>query len=399
MRVSWCESFLAGQPMASSVTPRIALFLRTLGGGGAERAHINLARGLVDLGFQVDLVLSSGQDLGLWEIPPGVRVVDFKDPKVSASLPHLIRYLRQERPAALIPTLHYAIEVAIVAKLLARVPTKVLVPEQNNPAKDVMSEQKPYRRLLIPIFMRVLYPFADAVVGVSHGVATGLAQLSGLPLERIQVIFNPAIFPGLQEKAQEPIDHPWFKPGEHPVILGVGRLQEQKDFPTLIRAFAKVRQACPSRLVILGYGPDRPQLEALVQELGITEDVDMSSGFVKNPFPYMKKASVFVLSSAWEGMSNVIIEALAVGTQVVSTNCKSGPAEILDHGKYGALVPVGDSDGLADAILDVLNGHFKPVDSAWLNQFTLKAITQQYLELLDIPVTECSTKLNNKENP
>jgi len=375
----------------SEIPPRIALFLRTLGGGGAERAHLNLARGLIDLGFQVDLILSSGQDREIWEIPPGVRVVDFKDSRVSASLFNLIRYLRQERPVALIPTLHYAIEVAIVAKLLARVPTKILVPEQNNPARDVMSEEKPHRRLLIPLFMRVLYPFADAVVGVSHGVATGLAQLSGLPLERIRVIFNPVIFPGLQEKAQEPIDHPWFKPGERPVILGVGRLQEQKDFPTLIRAFAKVRQTCPSRLVILGYGPDRPQLEALVQELGLTEDVDMSSGFVKNPFPYMKKTSVFVLSSAWEGMANVIVEALAVGTQVVSTNCESGPAEILNNGKYGHLVPVGDSKALAEEILQVLAGKTMQIDSNWLDQFTLQASTRHYLDALDIHVKELGT--------
>lgn len=366
----------------SKITPRIALFLRTLGGGGAERAHINLARGLIDVGIEVDLVLSAGQGLELWEIPPEVRVIDLKAPRVSASLPSLIRYLRQEQPVALIPTLHYAIEIAILAKYFAGVSTKVLVPEQNNLSREVKYHEKKLHRRLIPLFVRVLYPFADAIVGVSQGVAKDIAQLAGLPLERIRVIYNPA-FPELQEKSQEPIDHPWFMPGEPPVIISVGRLEDQKDFPTLIRAFARVREVYRSRLMILGWGPDRPQLEALVKELGLTEDVEMP-GFVKNPFPYMKKAAVFALSSRWEGMPNVIIEALTIGTPVVSTNCESGPTEILDNNKYGELVPVGDSKSLADALLKVLLGNIKSVSPDWLDQFRLKYVTQQYLQALGI---------------
>lgn len=366
----------------SKTTLRIALFLRTLGGGGAERAHINLARGLIDAGIEVDLVLSAGEGLELWDIPPEVRIIDLKAPRVSASLPSSIRYLRQEKPVAIIPTLHYAIEVAIVAKYLAGVNTKVLVPEQNNLSREVKYHEKKFHRRLIPWFVRGLYPFADAIVGVSQGVAKDLAQLTGLPLERIHVIYNPAV-PELLEKAQEPIEHPWFVPGSPPVILSVGRLEDQKDYPTLIRAFAKVRAVCNARLMILGWGPDRPELEALVAELGLTADVEMP-GFVKNPFPYMKQAAVFALSSRWEGMPNVIIEALTIGTPVVSTNCESGPTEILDGGKYGELVPVGDSQALANAILKVLSGDVKSVSSDCLNRFNLKSVTQQYLQALEI---------------
>jgi glycosyltransferase involved in cell wall biosynthesis len=366
----------------STITPRIALFLRTLGGGGAERAHINLARGMIDAGIEVDLVLSNGEGLDLWEIPPEVRIIDFKAPRVSASLPSLIRYLRQEQPVAIIPTLHYAIEIAIVAKYLAGVDTKVLVPEQNNLSREVKYHEKKFHRRLIPWFVRGLYPFADAIVGVSQGVAKDLAQLTGLPVERIRVIYNPAV-PELLEKAQASIDHPWFMPGAPPVILSVGRLEDQKDYPTLIRAFAKVRAVCNARLMILGWGPDRSELEALVAELGLTDDVEMP-GFVKNPFPYMKKAAVFALSSRWEGMPNVIIEALTIGTPVVSTNCESGPTEILEDGKYGELVPVGDSQSLADALLKVLSGNIKSVSSDCLNQFSLKSVTQQYLQALEV---------------
>ncbi|OYQ63090.1 glycosyl transferase [Pseudanabaena sp. SR411] len=370
----------------SKITPRIALFLRTLGGGGAERAHINLARGLIEAGIAVDLVLSAGEGLELWEIPSEVRVIDLKAARVSASLPSLIRYLRQEQPVAIIPTLHYAIEVAIVAKYLAGVSTKVLVPEQNNLSREVKYHEKGSRQRLIPLAVRFLYPLADCLVGVSRGVAEDLAQITGLSLERINVIYNPA-FPELQEKAQEPIDHPWFMPGSPPVIISVGRLEDQKDYPTLIKAFAKVRAVCNARLMILGWGPDQSKLGALVAELSLTEHVEMP-GFVKNPFPYMKKAAVFALSSRWEGMPNVIIEALTIGTPVVSTNCESGPTEILNDGTYGELVPVGDSQSLADALLKVLSGNIKSVSPDWLDQFSLKLITQQYLNVLQIGLSE-----------
>lgn len=375
-------------------TPRVAFFLRTLGGGGAERILLNLSRGCVEQGLEVDLVLSAGEGLDLWEIPAGVRVVDLQAPRVSASIPSLIRYLQREQPAAIVPSLHYANEVALLAKYLARVPTKVLIPEHNVLSTEVKQHEKSFSRKLIPLIVRSMYPFADAIVAVSHGVAADLAQVTGLPKERIQVIYNPVIFPNLYEKAQEPVEHPWFKPEEPPVILGVGRLEDQKDFPTLIRAFAQVRQVRPARLVILGWGPDRPQLEALIRELGVEQDVDLP-GFVDNPFAYMAKAAVFALSSAWEGLPTVLIEAMAVGTPVVSTNCKSGPAEILQNGQYGTLIPVGDSKALATAILEVLDGRSKFVSPQWLDQFTLQSSTQKYLDLLDISYSSSHDEVRN----
>jgi len=362
---------------------RIALFLRTLGGGGAERVLLNLASGFIQHGLDVDLVVSAGEGLDLWTIPDGVRVIDLNAPRLSASLSALIQYLRRERPHALIPSLHYANEVALVAKYLSGVPTKVLIPEHNFLSRELKSHERGSRKWLIPLAMRWLYPLADAVVAVSQGVATDLEMLTGLPSDRIHTIYNPVILPDLQERAQAPLDHPWFKSGEPPVILGVGRLEPQKDFPTLIRAFAQVRKIRPARLVILGWGPDRPQLEALVEELKLGDDVWMP-GFVNNPFAYMARASVFVLSSAWEGMSNVLVEAMAVGTPVVSTNCQSGPAEVLKDDKYGALVPVGDSVAMANAMLNALKDPGKPVDSQWLEQFTLMAATRRYLNALNI---------------
>ncbi len=356
---------------------RIALFLGYLGGGGADQVMLNLARGLVDRNFEVDLVLGHAWGPHLWKIPSQVRVVDLKAPQVIPSVFALAEYLRREQPTVLLSALHYANEVAIWAKRLSGASTPIIVAEHNT-LSQAISNQKGIRKRLIPFFVKHFYPWADKVVTVSHGAAADLAAIGGFPQERVQVIYNPVITPELLEMSREPVEHPWFKPGEPPVILGVGKLEAQKDFPTLIRAFAQVRQLRPCRLVILGWGPDRPQLESLVKELGVQDDVDLP-GYIENPYAYMRRAAVFALSSAWEGLPTVLIEAMAVGIPVVSTDCKSGPEEILDHGNYGILTSVGDSSALAEAVLAVLSGKVQAVDPSWLEQFTLESATQQYL--------------------
>ncbi len=209
-------------------------------------------------------------------------------------------------------------------------------------------------------------------------------QVTGIPLSRIQVIYNPVITPELLEKSKQPLDHPWFKQGEPPVILAVGRLHQVKDFSNLIRAFAMVRQLQPARLMILGTGAEEKQLKALISELGVEQDV-MLPGFVNNPYAYIIASSVVVLSSLSESFSNVIIEAIALGTPVISTDCPSSPREILANGKYGELVPVGDSQAMAEAIKRVLAGNIKSVDAAWLEQFSVATATQKYLNLFSYP--------------
>lgn len=363
----------------ASTNPRIALFLGNFGGGGIERVTAQLSHYLVNMGVRIDLVLINVDSAHLWQMPSETRIIDLKSSGLFKSLPKLVQYLRQERPAVLLATDHYANEVAILARLIARVPTHTIVAEHNQLSRTAKNSTKLKDRLA-PLFTKFLYPFADAIVAVSHGVAKDLAQIASLPLEKIETIYNPVIHSQIFVKAQEPLEHPWFAPGELPVILGVGKLEKQKDFPSLIRAFAKVRQSKPSRLVILGWGPDRPKLEALIQELGLEDFVDLP-GHVNNPYMYMARSTVFVLSSAWEGLGNVLIEAMALGIPVVSTNCESGPAEILAGGKYGYLTPVGDSEALADGILQVLAGNPKPIDPTWLNQFGTEAANEKYLKI------------------
>ena len=303
----------------------IALFLPSLRGGGAERVMINLARGFSEQGLKVDLILAKAEGPYLSQVPPEVRVIDLHSDRVLRSLPELVRYLRRERPKAILSALDHANVVTIWARKLSRVPCRVVVSVHSTLSRAIAHDAD-LRRRLMPNLIGIFYPWADEIVVVSGGVADDLTKTTGLQRERIQVIYNPVVTPDVFEKARESLGHPWFAPGEPPVILSVGRLTKAKDYPTLIRAFARVRREHPARLMILGEGEERPKLEALIRELDLEEDVSLP-GFVDNPYAYMARSAVFVLSSAWEGFGNVLVEAMAVGTPVVSTDCPSGPRD------------------------------------------------------------------------
>jgi glycosyltransferase involved in cell wall biosynthesis len=362
---------------------KIALFIPTMGGGGMERAMLNLARGLIARGQQVDLVLMKARGEFLPEMPSEVRIVDLGTGRALTSPPALMRYLRQEHPDMLLAVSETANLVALGACLLTRqLATKLVLCAQTSPSRFGHTPDLPKERLY-PLLARRFYPRADAVVGVSEGVRQDLIEYIGLPPEQVHTIHNPIVTPELTTLMGEPVVHPWFDHDQPPVILGVGRLVAVKDFPTLIRAFALVRQRRPARLVILGEGEDRPQLEALAVELDIPEVVDLP-GFASNPFAYMAKAAGFVLSSRNEGLPGVLIQALACGCPVASTDCRSGPREILRDGDYGPLVPVGDSHALAVAIDQLLDN---PIDAERLQaraaDFSIERVTERYLTLFD----------------
>lgn len=359
--------------------PFITLFLPSLHGGGAERVMVNLARGFAERGLQVDLVLARAEGPYLSEVPESVHVVDLGSRRVLYSLPGLVRYLRKERPDAMLSTLRHANIIAILARRIAGVPARLVVREAAT-LRENMRSAPTLKERLMPALMRMLYQRADCVIANSQGVAEDLINFIGLPADMVKVIYNPVITPELFAKAEDPLDHPWFQPGEPPVILGVGRLTKAKDFPTLIRAFALVREERPARLMILGEGEERSALESLVQELGLEEDVELP-GFVDNPYKYMKRAGVFVLSSRWEGFGNVLVEAMALGTPVVSTDCPSGPSEILEGGKWGRLVAVGDVQKLAVSILEAMD-EAKRDYSQRLSQLSLSSIVDRYAEVL-----------------
>ncbi|HOR00742.1 MAG TPA: glycosyltransferase [Anaerolineae bacterium] len=348
--------------------------------GGAERSMLKLAGGIADRGFAVDLVLAHATGPLLGEVPATVHLVDLGARRVLASLPGLVSYLRRERPAALLSVLH-ANMVALWARRLAGVPTRIAVSERNTLSREAGHYASDLRLRLMPRLARRCYPWADAIVAVSQGVADDLAQAARLPRECIRVIYNPIVTPQFVAKLHEPLEHPWFDMGEPPVIVAVGRLTAQKDWPLLIRCFARLRWGRAVRLLILGEGEERPGLEALVRQLGVAHDVAMP-GFVANPYPYMARAATFVLSSRWEGLPGVLIEALCCGVPLVATDCPSGPREILEGGRHGRLVPVGDEEELTLAMAAALDGDVPPPAEGSWRRFELETVVDQYLHVL-----------------
>lgn len=360
---------------------RVAIFLSSLGGGGAQRSMLRLAGGIAERGHRVDLVVVRAEGHYGGEVAHPVRVVDLGARRALLALPRLAAYLRRERPAALLSSLDYVNIVALWSRRLAGVATRLVVNEQNTLSVAVANTASRRTRWM-PGLVGRFYPWADGIVAVSEGVADDLARATGLPRERIDVIYNPVVTPQLEAMAKEPLEHPWFRRGEPPVIAALGRLVPQKDFGHLIRAFARLRRAGrEARLLILGEGPERASLEALVRESGVVRDVALP-GWIVNPYPHLVRSSLFVLSSRWEGLPTVLIEALFCGLPVVSTDCPSGPREILADGKHGVLVPVGDVDALARAMEGVLAAAVeRPGRESWL-PFAQDVVVDRYLHRL-----------------
>jgi glycosyltransferase involved in cell wall biosynthesis len=366
----------------------LSLYATPVAGNGLDRVILNLAKTISELGFRVDVVVpevSIQHQKFLGTLPPEVRTIDLGIPfSKTIFLPKILKlkqYLEKEKPSILLANGDY-VGVSNLAKFGARSQVKIIHAVHISISHyfnnfDYDSRFKARIRLLL---LKQFYSRSDGLIAVSNGVASDLSHVSGISLEKIQVIYNPVVTSDILLKAQEPVAHPWFAPGELPIILGAGRLMYQKDFSTLIRAFAKVRQQRPCRLVIIGKETShKAELDALIHELDVAEDVWLG-GFADNPYAYMAKASVFVMSSRYEGFGNVLVEAMATGTPVVSTDCESGPAEILEYGKYGHLVPVGDENKLSEAILATLDN---PLDPHVLQQrsqdFTAETIAQEYL--------------------
>ena len=327
----------------------VAFLLRDLGEGGAERSSLRLAKGLARDGMAVTLFLLKKKGPMLAEVEKGVEVVDLGN-----SFLRLLARLRSGRIDFLLPI--YTSMSALLAKVILRAPWHVVLSQRNMFTMD----RGPIQTRLRFLRSRLLFPFASACVCISQGVADEMRTLGLIGEEKIHVIYNPVITDKLLSDMEEPAKHSWFDEGAPPVILGVGRLGDQKDFSTMIRAFALLASRYPNlRLLILGEGKERPMLEKLVREKNLTGRVSLP-GYAPNPYPCMKRAALFVLTSRFEGFGNVVAEALACGCTVVSADCKSGPAEILDSGKYGYLARVGDAEDVARAMEEALSHPLPP---------------------------------------
>ena len=373
---------------------RVAFVVPALYGNGAERSILRIAGGMIERGHEVDLVLLRPVIDLPDEIPRSARLVLMEDSvKAGAEnvpmealtaqthsilrfhsklrLPNCIRmlmamglhplvlpsvsifreaqfvanYVREEAPDCIVPILPKGKVATLLAKSLpGSFPTTVA---------SVRNDLRFRRRREIQRYRRLL-PHSDHVIAISHGVRSSVVQIAEIPARRVTSIYNPVVSPHIMELANRPPQHTWLSNDGPPIILGVGRLVKQKDFPTLLKAFQLVSNVRSVRLIILGEGRQRARLQKLVEKLGLDGRVSLP-GYVNNPYAFMARASVFVLSSKFEGLGNVLVEALACGCPCVSTNCLSGPAEILADGQIGPLVPVGDHVALADAIESMLD--------------------------------------------
>ena len=367
----------------------IAFAIPSLMGGGAEPVVMRLASGLATRGHRVDVVMHSAR-IGYSEfLPSSVRlfVLDGDSDQAMRTLPAEFRgnfrplddtpstragrwrvgakiinmyryhprailflgdvrrviamrsYIRQEMPDCILPSLSKSkVGTLLAARLVADSPTIVPI---------VHSSMKPYLKARAKY--QFLFPHADHLVAVSQGLARNVASVPGVHESKVSSIYNPMHSDDMAEDALKPPDHPWMNDGGPPVVLAVGRLSSLKDFPTLLRAFRRLSDRRPLRLLILGDGRQRKKLENMIHKLNMSDKVSLP-GRVNDPLSYMARAAVLALSSLREGLPNVLIEALACGCPVVSTDCPYGPGEILERGKWGELVPVGKDDELANAI-------------------------------------------------
>lgn len=329
----------------------IVLFISRYGAGGVERMLINTARALAERELGVAMVLTSAEGPYLDELPPATRRIVIEGDPVAG----LGRVLAEHEPAVAISAKLDDDRILADARDRAEARTRILF-RVGNPLGHRLSARRlnPLGRWLKLRELRRLYRRADGFIAVSHGIKSDLQRWLALPAERIRVLPNPVITPEFHQRASRDPGHRWLQPDAPPVILGVGGLRSQKDFATLLRAFARVRCKRACRLIILGEGRQRRRLRKLAGRLGVDQDFDLP-GWSAESHAYMARAAVFALSSRWEGTANVIIEAAALGTPIVATDCRYGPREVLQDGRYGELVPPRDPDALAAGLLRMLD--------------------------------------------
>lgn len=353
--------------------PKLAVLISFSGSGGVEASFVNLLAEFVNYPIEIDLLLIKEQGPFVDSIPKQLNRTKFKASSAILCIPELTTYLKNNHPDALLVAKDRAARAAIIAKKLSGSKTPITVSLGTNLSASFQNKSK-LQRWFRTAPMQMFYKHVNKVIGVSQGVCDDLVKVAQIPSTKTITIDNPVITPKMLELAQQPLDFQWLKDSRYKVIIGVGRLGEQKDFKTLINAFSIGYKTHPGlRLVILGEGKYRQQLELQVAALQISESVYFA-GFVENPFKWIGKADVFALSSRWEGSGNVLTEAMALGIPVVSTDCPSGPSKMLQGGKLGTLVPIGDHVALSKAIIDTLNNALPPntlkngVKSYWASE-------------------------------
>lgn len=307
---------------------KVALFITSLRAGGGEKAMVELATAFVDYGYDVDLVVMKAEGALLSQVDRRVKLVDLEVGRIITTLPKLLVYLKKEEPRVIMSVDEYSHLISIIAVKISGKNIRVVLRIGNIYSELFKRYQKLRDKFLIPFLIKYLYKKADAIIANSKGVANDIFNITNIPEEKISIIYNPKNINKIESLMNVSVSHEWFNDKKLPIILGVGRLREQKNFSLLIRVFSRLQKKIPSRLVILGVGREESKLRALVKEFNISDSVYFA-GYVENPYAYMSKADIFAFPSLWEGMPNSLIEALICGLPSVSSDCDSGPREVL----------------------------------------------------------------------
>jgi glycosyltransferase involved in cell wall biosynthesis len=369
----------------TETVPQVGFLIQDLEYGGVERCFLNLARGFVSHGVGARLYTVSDRPGALRKLDPRVKLIRLRAFSRRQRVWELATELTHLPPRFLLAAKDEDCDLALEVRSHTRPVIPVaLVASLNFTAELDGRGANPWQRWRRYRLLRSLYGRADRIFCVSRGVAQDLARILACDPTAFEVLPNPVVTPELADRSAQPLGHPWFAPGQPPVVLGVGRLSRIKNFSLLVRAFARVRGETALRLMVLGEGKQRGELERLAARLKVKEDLALP-GHVENPYGYMHKASLFVLSSLWEGFGNVVVEALACGTPVVATDCPSGPAEILEDGRYGLLVPNNDELALAAAMLQCLRSPLpKAMFKEAVRPYTLENSSRAYLRALGL---------------
>jgi glycosyltransferase involved in cell wall biosynthesis len=355
------------------MSKRIAIFLPSLSGGGAEKVMLALAESFISHNLDCDIVIAISEGEFIDSIPYGVRLVKLNKRKTTAAIFALARYLRRERPAVLLSTVFTANVTALLAGIISFSGIRLVTCEASPTDWDVLASSW-WRTLSNKLVTRILYRHADATIAVSNGVRDSLLRDRLVTPSRIHVIPNPV--PAMVPPAVR------VRNSTIPTVLSCGRLEPQKDHATLLRAFGLLRKRMDARLLVLGAGSLRESLEELARNLGVASDV-FFAGFDPSPYVYMRDAAVFVHTARYEGFGVVLLEALACGCPVIATDCPGGIRDVLANGRYGALIPVGDDAALAEAMESVLTGKLTfPDPKEHLKKFELGTIADAYITLL-----------------
>jgi len=368
--------------MTTDAAHHIAVLVPSLRGGGAERVAVDLSNHFAMCGARVDLLLVRNEGPYAGALRKEVNIVDFDKDRATRCLLPLRRYLRAERPQVMLSFLNHINILAVIAKRLSRVDTRLIVSERNSLVRFREGGLNRVLRSLTALF----YPMADGIVAVSQEMKLELSRDLGLPDKRIVAIPNPVDTEMIAGLSRHVPSHPWLHDREKPVILAMGRLVAQKNFPVLLRAFHRVWRSHGAKLLVLGEGPLRAKLESQVVDLGIRDHVDLV-GFQDNPFGWMAASDVFVSASRYEGFPNALVQAMACGLPVVSTDCPTGPREILEDGRWGRLVPVNDAEALASAIIKTLDDPTPPDVRTRVKAYQPDQIFRQYAQILQIPMS------------